>query len=103
MISTHNTESTLNRDIIGYKSADSLHLGFLSLHSGGIFTCVDQLCIPMTIPIKFVVDHASTYHQVRNLYRKLDETMNIEAREDLRIKIQDKLLSIFDENEGQIK
>ena len=102
MIKTQNEEATLNRDIIGYKSADSLHLGFLSKKSG-LFSTVDQICIPMTIPIKFVVQEASIYHEIRNLYKQLDMTRESSSREDLRLQILDKLIEIFDQNLSSIQ
>jgi hypothetical protein len=52
----------------------------------------------MTVPIKFVVKHADTYHLVRNLYKELDQTNKLEAREIVRQKIIDRLIEIFDDN-----
>jgi hypothetical protein len=56
------------------------HISKLSLSEGSplsYFKTVPQICIPMTIPVKFVIAQAAKYHSCRNLFKELDQYLNV--------------------------
>lgn len=78
--------------------------------SDHLFKVVPQICIPMTVPVKFAILEAKKYHEIRNLFKQLDsfvgspdkKVYNAEI-DDLRAKIQERLLILFRDNGSEIK
>ena len=58
-------------DVIGRKCQKQYDLLEISKELKS-FKVPDIMCIPMTVPIKFVVQEAKIYHEVRNLFREMD-------------------------------
>ena len=40
-----------------------------SVSSDHLFKVVPQICIPMTVPVKFAILEAKKYHEIRNIFK----------------------------------
>lgn len=75
------------------------------------FKTVPQLCIPMTLPVKFVIAQANKYHACRNLFKELDQYLNIAQKsvfsdnkiQLIRQQISGFFLGVFEENKASIQ
>lgn len=57
----------------------------------------------MTIPVKFAIAEGKRYHQIRNMFKELDQMTSCnQAQEDLRLRIVDDLMQLFDQNSKSI-
>ena len=82
-------------EILGRRCMDAIelqHLSEMSMNEGSlsVFKTVPQLCIPMTLPVKFVIAQANKYHACRNLFKELDQYLNIAQK------------SVFSDNKIQL-
>jgi hypothetical protein len=82
MIFDQNNWGQAKTEILGRRCMDALelkHLSELSKNEGQLthFKTVAQICIPMTLPVKFVIAQSNKYHFCRNLFKELDQYLNI--------------------------
>ena len=64
----------------------------------------------MTLPVKFVIGQAQKYHSCRNLFKELDQYLNIAQKsqfsdnkiESIRKQIMGFFLNVFEENKPSL-
>lgn len=89
----------LNPLILGQRAWDHYQLKNVQQMSPFEFSLAPSVIIPMTIPVKFAIAEGKRYHQIRNMFKKLDQmTESDQAQEDLRARTVDDLMQLFDQN-----
>ena len=96
------------RAILGGRCMDAVVLQ--KVGADHLFKVVPQICIPMTVPVKFAILEAKKYHEIRNLFKQLDSFVSSPDKkvynteiDELRTKIQERLLILFRDNGSEIK
>ena len=68
------------------------------------FTLAPSVIIPMTIPVKFAIAEGKRYHQIRGMFKQLDQmTTYSQDTENLRLKIVSDLEQLIDQNSQSVE